>query len=362
VVLLDLQGTQSAAHGGRGIGRYLTELATALEQWHSGAVTKYVLDPRLPYPPEVRRLIKHRRTVTLADLDGAEPRIYHVGSPFELDLPIDAVWPRAVRRRARLVVTLYDLIPLLFPRDPATRRRYFARLELVRRADRLLALSEATARDAAEHLKVAAERIRVVGAAPSEHFRPGASEEPRLPGIEPGYVFYTGGIDPRKNIPRLLRAYARLPGPLRSRHQLVVVCAGSDDELAALRADAASVGAAERVLFPGFVSDETLVSLYQACELFVFPSLYEGYGLPVAEAMACGAPVIAARTSSLPELVADPRALFDPLDIASMAETLERALTDEQWRQELRQQKLDHTWRGVAERTAAVYDELAATS
>ena len=117
-----------------------------------------------------------------------------------------------------------------------------------------------------------------------------------------------------------------------------------------------------QVRFPGFVPDDDLVRLYQAAELFVFPALYEGFGLPIAEAMACGAPVIAARSSSLTELVRDEEALFDPLETASIRAALERALTDDALRQTLRSRKLDeaHTWRGVAARTAEVYEELVA--
>ena len=108
--------------------------------------------------------------------------------------------------------------------------------------------------------------------------------------------------------------------------------------------------------------DDDLVRLYQAAELFVFPALYEGFGLPIAEAMACGAPVIAARSSSLTELVRDEEALFDPRDTASIRAGLQRALTDDALRGALRSRKLDesHTWRGVAARTAEVYEELVA--
>ena len=100
--------------------------------------------------------------------------------------------------------------------------------------------------------------------------------------------------------------------------------------------------------------DDDLIRLYQAAELFVFPSLYEGFGLPIAEAMASGAPVIAARSSSLTELVQDDEALFDPRESVSIRAALERALTDDGLREHLRSRKLDerHTWRGVAERTA----------
>src|SRR5262249_11577818 len=163
-----------------------------------------------------------------------------------------------------------------------------------------------------------------------------------------------------KNIDRLLQAYAALPEPLRSAFQLVIVCRITPGERAALdeRLDELRIG--DRVELTGFVSDEDLVLLYQAATFSIFPSLYEGFGLPVAEALACGTPVVCSRTPALLELVTDELALFDPLDVSSISGALERAFDDDQLRARLSSRGLGdfHRWSAVAERTVAAYEGL----
>jgi len=368
----DIQGIQSTAHGERGIARYLTELSRALERRHPESVARYLLDPQLAVPGTIEYLVGSGRLAFTDQASGEEASVYHVGSPFEY-VPLERVWPRwAHRLGLRLAVTLYDLIPHVFPEiyltEPAVTAWYRSRLGLVRRADRVLAISEATARDAIERLGLPEERVVVVGAGVSEWFHPPASRAEALAGLrasqprlEPGFVLYTGGIEPRKNIDRLLEAYAGLPEALRARHQLVVVCRVLPHERTKLDAQLRRLGVADRVLFPGFVPDEDLLRFYQAAELFVFPALYEGFGLPIAEAIACGTPVIASRSSALTELVTDEEALFDPLETTAIRATLERALSDDALRERLGSRRLGerHTWEGVARRTAEVYAELA---
>jgi glycosyltransferase involved in cell wall biosynthesis len=368
----DIQGIQSPAHGERGIARYLTELSRALERWHPESVARYLLDPHLAVPGTIEPLAASGRLAFTNEVSGADAAVYHVGSPFEY-VPLERVWPRwAHRSGQRLAVTLYDLIPHVFPElyltEPVVSAWYRTRLGLIRRADRVLAISEATAHDAIERLGLPEERVVVVGAGVSERFHPPASREGALadlresqPWLEPGYVLYTGGIEPRKNIDRLLEAYAGLPEALRARHQLVIVCRVMPPERAVLDAQLRRLGVADRVRFPGFVPDDDLLRFYQAAELFVFPALYEGFGLPIAEAIASGTPVIASRSSALTELVTHEEALFDPVETMAIRATLERALSDDGLRERLRSRRLEerHTWRGVARRTAETYEELA---
>jgi glycosyltransferase involved in cell wall biosynthesis len=371
-VLLDIQAVQSPAHGERGIARYVLNVAHELELGHPGLVSNYLLNPALPVPGSLEPLLGKGR-LTYGDRvasDGA--RVYHVASPIE-HVPLERLLPRYVDGEGmRLVVTLYDLIPKLFPdiylSHPATLAWYGLRLGILRRADRILAISEATARDAVAELGVPEARVVVVGAGVSEQFKRHPSRElvlrelqEAMPWLEPGYVLYTGGIEPRKNIDRLLVAYAGLPRAVRERHQLVVVCRIEAGELEAMRSRLRKLGVADRVQFPGFVADAELIRLYQACELFAFPSLYEGFGLPVAEAIACGAPVISSNTSSLLELVHDPEALFDPSEVEAIGSALEHALADDEFRARLRGVELDrrHRWSVVADRTATVYEELS---
>jgi glycosyltransferase involved in cell wall biosynthesis len=371
-VLFDIQGIQSKAHAERGIARYLIEVTVALERSHPDLIERYLLNPELPVPGAIEPLAVSGRLGYLDEMRPEPPFVFHVGSPIER-LPIDAVWPPRVRRLP-LVATVYDLIPQVFPHlylfDPRVRRRYRTRLELLRRADRLLAISQATAADVIQHLDIPPERVFVVGAGVSGRFRPPsdygravAEATQRVEGLEPGYLLYTGGIDPRKNIDRLLEAYAGLPKRLLADHQLVIVCRVTGDERVALGHRLDELGVAERVLFPGFLPDEDLVPLYQAAHLFVFPSLYEGFGLPVAEAIACGAAAIAARSSSLPELVRDEEVLFDPMRPAAIRSAIRRCLEDDRLLQRLRSRELseDFSWERVADRTAEVYADLIAT-
>ena len=173
-VLLDVQATQSAGHRDRGVARYTAELAAALWRGHRPLVHSFLLNPDLAPPGGIEPLVASGRLAysdrVVCDLGDDGARILHVASPFELEVPIHRLWPAAAATRGmQLVVTLYDLIPEIFPErylaDPGLRRRYRARLELVRAADMVLAISETTARDAAELLHIPAKRIEVVGAA-----------------------------------------------------------------------------------------------------------------------------------------------------------------------------------------------------
>ena len=273
--------------------------------------------------------------------------VYHVPSPLEPS-PLDRVWPPRLRSLP-LVVTMHDLIPAVFPEenmpDVAVRRAYWTRLELVRHADRVLNVSHATARDAVRLLGLRPERMAVTGrrslrrlqaadAVPAPRERPCGEHRPS---IEGEYVLFTGGMDYRKNVDGLLEAYAGLPRELRDRYRLVVVGRlGLEDARGPFVDQAASLGIADRVVLTGHVSDEELVLLYQGTSLFVFPSRYEGFGLPVIEALACGAPAIVGRNSSLVELVDRDEALFDAADPASIQAALVRALTDDELLERLR--------------------------
>jgi hypothetical protein len=252
--------------------------------------------------------------------------------------------------------------------DPGVRRAYWVRTEIIRQADRVLSVSHATAHDAVRLLGVRQEKLSVTGGGVSELFRPPASRSEARdalrrfrPSIDSEFVLYTGGMDYRKNIDALLQAYAGLPREVRDRHKLVLAGRlGLDDPRGPFAGQAETLGISDRVVFTGYVFDEELVLLYQAASLFVFPSLYEGFGLPVVEALACGAPAIVGRNSSLVELVKQ-EALFDPADPSSIQAALVRALTDSELCERLRDPDIrkQFTWRKIAELTAAAYDETA---
>ena len=303
--------------------------------------------------------------------------VYHIPSPFE-PAPLNRLWPEN-RRGQPLYITLHDMIPAVFQDqqmpDAAVRRAYWARAQLIRQADRVLSVSRSTARDATRLIGVRENKIVVTGGGVSDDFRPPKSRSQAReqlcalrPAVDEEFVLYTGGMDYHKNIAGLLRGYARLPQDLRRRHNEGDILrgvdghtserAGHDDPGGPFAGQAKALGIADRVIFAGFVTDEELVLLYQAASLFVFPSLYEGFGLPVVEALACGAPTLAGRNSSLVELVED-EALFDASDTQSIADALEHALGDERLRQELCRPEIRDrfSWARIAELTQNAYNE-----
>jgi glycosyltransferase involved in cell wall biosynthesis len=371
-VVYDLLGVQHRQHGERGIARYVTSLALAIERAQPRLVDHYLVSADLPVPGSIEPLLRTGR-VEAADLHrppgGAETGVFVAGSLFEFEYPLEQVLPVWARSPGwRRAAILYDLIPLRFPEqylaDRTIRRQYLARADALRSFDHLLAISQASADDATELLGIPPQRITVIGAGADRRFRPPDARPDQvvrqlqgstLPELADRYLLFPSGIDHRKNIGGLLEAYASLPGPLRRERQLVLVCRINDDERAELDERARTLGLHGQLLVTGFVSDDTLVRLYQGAELVVFPSLYEGFGLPVLEGRQCGAPVICGDNSSLREVQPDPSARFDAGSAAAIATTLERCLSQPAELDRLRAGPVPaFTWELAAERTASV--------
>ena len=274
----------------------------------------------------------------------------------------------------RVAVVHYDLIPLANP-DYLQRETqcvfYQRKCEQLKQADLLLTISDASRQEVIDYLGVPDPSVVNISAAVVEAFCADDHDSVmarqglvRL-GIQDLFVLYTpGGFDPRKNFERLIEAFAALPHTLRAQYELVIP--GKLDEARAntLKRKATQCGLAPKQLkLVGYVSDEDLRNLYRTATVFVFPSLHEGFGLPVLEAMACGAPVIAAHTSSLPEVVGNPDALFDPLDVGSITDKLAHALSDSAFRRALSDQGLkqvaEFSWEKTASRALTVLEALA---
>jgi glycosyltransferase involved in cell wall biosynthesis len=376
-VWVDVQGAQSALHPERGIARYIAEQTKAMTRLSPDAIGGICLDPELELPPSLAELAGHpalrwrpRRTARLDET----PPIYHVMSPFELDVDIDRIRPAVARRPGvRTAVTLYDLIPLLFREgylaQPHFTALYFGRLGLIAQADHVFTISQATADDAVEQLGIPEERITVidcgVAATLPGHVSDRESADAVLSesGIRPrdGFLFYVGAADWRKNLEGLVSAYGLLPERLRAEHQLVLAGRLPKKRERELRSHAAAAGLRKgELLLTGLLSDEELVALYRTCGLFVFPSLYEGAGLPVLEAMSCDAPVAASCSSSIPEILGDLEATFDPADPSDIARCLEETLTApgrlDALRERSRRRAAVFTWERVARLTLEGYE------
>jgi glycosyltransferase involved in cell wall biosynthesis len=275
-------------------------------------------------------------------------------------------------RAARGVVTVHDLSFLRLPQyaDPGLRGHLNRSVpEAVNRAVRVLADSENTRKDLGELLDIPPEKVSVVTPGVSQHFRP-VRDSVRLNEVRARYnlpewfILFVGTIEPRKNLARLISAFGQLRRQTGLPHALVL--AGSPGWLyQEIYDQVGKEGLAEHVIFPGFVADADLPALYTLADLLAFPSLYEGFGIPPLEAMACGTPVVASNNSSLPEAVGAAALLIDPEDVGGMADAMARVLGDANLRARLsdlgRAQAARFTWRSAAEKLLQAYD-LAASA
>ncbi len=272
----------------------------------------------------------------------------------------------------KTVATIHDLIPLRFPRslpNPRMAPVYKALIRLcARRADHLIADSASALADLEERGLVAPTGGTRIYLGVEPRFRPQPPEQVaryrQTAGLARPYALYLGINKPHKNLPALLRAWAQLPAPLRDAHALVLAGA-QDARYAEGPALADALGLGESVRFLGGVQEADLPLLYAGATCFVFPSLYEGFGLPILEAMACGAPVACSSVSSMPEVAGDAALLFDPAREGEIAAALTDLLTDEPLRRRLAQagqaRARQFTWERTAAETLSVYRRLLGT-
>ena len=265
------------------------------------------------------------------------------------------------------VLTIHDLSVLLYPQTHEKRfvRRSRLMLPLMSRTATLIVTpSESVRREVCEHLRVAPDNVIAVPEAARRVFRQMSLEETTRTrkqfGVESEFLLFVGTIEPRKNLLTLVRALAEILRTTPLRPQLVI--AGkkgwlSDDLFAYIEESEA----ADRILFTGYVTDEELRALYSSCRAFVYPSLYEGFGLPPLEAMACGAPVIASDIGSIREAVGSGARLVDPTDVDALARGIVRLLEDDGERQHLSSAGLRHaakfSWERTARSIREVYEE-----
>lgn len=281
------------------------------------------------------------------------PRLWtHVRLAIEVTRhPVDVLFVPAhvlpLVSAGRSVVTVHDLGYLAFPQAHRPLDRLYLDLSTrwnVTRATRVLADSEATRRDLITRYRAPAEKVAVVYPGwDAEVWRPAPQEQVAAVkaryGIAGDYILYLGTLQPRKNLVRLVQAFARLWGSgfapgLQNGLQLVL--AGQVGWLAQGVFEAVRrLGLESAVVFTGYIADEEAVALMSGAQAFVFPSLYEGFGFPVLEAMACGVPVVCSNVSSLPEVAGEAALLVDPMDVDALAQAIQRILTDAALRERL---------------------------
>ncbi len=406
-IVLDLQACQ-ASNRERGIGRYAMSLAVHIARLANSQGrahdVRIVLNGRLPDSVEP---IRHafdglvpREHITVFDvparLAGADPSsawrmqaaeklrehyladlkpdIVHVASLFEGwgDDAVSSVGHGPATGGAS-AVTLYDLIPLVrqdaYLVNPRMRAWYFRKLQSLKSADLLLAISGYSRQEAISELYLPPERVINISSAIDASFAPRTLPPAQADGLRHRYglvrpfLMYTGGIDLRKNIEGLIEAFAALPAALRNAHQLAIVCKVGDEERKRLVALAKRCGLGrDALVLTGYVPDADLVALYNLATAFVFPSLHEGFGLPALEAMACGTPVIGSNASSIPEVIGRADALFDPTDQTAMSAKIAQVLGDEDFRASLHSHGLAQarrfSWDASAEIALTGFEQL----
>jgi len=400
-LVIDMQGAQSSSSRHRGIGRYTLALAQAIARNRGSNEVFLCLSGLFPdsiapieeafaglLPPEHIRIWQapgplsrldpandwRRQSAELmreAFLASLEPDMVLVSSLFE-GLDENAV--TSIGSLAGTLPTaaiLYDLIPLVhrerYLDNPVVAAWYDEKLEHLRRADLLFSISESSRQEAISHLGLSPDMVVNASTAAHPQFRPielSAEQRKALEqryGLHRPFVMYTGGIDHRKNIEGLIRAYALLPLALRAAHQLAIVCSVQPAARATLEALGREQGLrADELLLTGFVPEDDLLGLYNLCKAFVFPSWHEGFGLPALEAMSCGRAVIGANTSSVPEVIGREDALFDPMSDAAIAAKIEQVLSDEAFCRDLARHGLEQakrfSWDDGAQRVVAAME------
>ncbi|MGI4856915.1 MAG: glycosyltransferase family 4 protein [Janthinobacterium lividum] len=292
--------------------------------------------------------------------------VVHLASIFDGSIDEVVTSVGAGRMELPVVITHYDLIPLLMRKEYMVQedaeRFWMKKFESLRRAPFMLAISEGTKSNAIEFIGVDPEKIVNISAAVAPMFKPRAhlpEEAQAVLGrygiVKPFVLYVPGGYDARKNFKHLFEAWAKLPAAIRLTHQLVIGSKSHLKEYAIVRALMRSAGLPdEDVVFTGYLPDDDLISMYSLCDLHVFPSLLEGFGLPVLEALACGAPSLASNTSSMPEIIGREDALMDPHNPDDIAEKITRGLTDHPYRESLREHAVQQAAKFSWERSASL--------
>ncbi len=372
-LIMDMQACQTAGSANRGVGRYSHNLFKAILELKSEIEVNILTTSYLPHTVEPLTLPSNR-VIRLPELpDWPTTRQYVGGEQENLDAqaysavisPLNSdvihvshvfegfservALPAFNRKPPGQIysATLHDLIPLIYQKhyfqSDVFRKWYLSRLAWLRQADLLLANSESSRQDAINLLGIDSWRIVTIHGGVASHFVP-AQDSYTLKqslakrfNLRSRFVLYAGGDDYRKNISGAIAAYAGISTKIRRDCNLVIVCAMEDQRKSMYLDEARKNGLQDNdVLITGFISENELVSFYQTCDAFIFPSLYEGLGLPVLEAMACGAPVIGGNNSSIKEIIAKEDALFDADSTTSITKRLTQLLSDAHFSQQLR--------------------------
>ncbi len=268
--------------------------------------------------------------------------------------------------RAKSVTTIHDVVPLSFPGvstrlDSLIYTRWLPRI--TPRLNAIITVSEASKRDIIHHYKLRPERVHAIPNAADAHFHPATPEDiDRVRAkyaLPERYLLFVGSIEERKNLKRVLEAYSRIQHNIPQRLVIVGPKKWKYQQITTALQD---LNLEESVIFTGYADQADLPVIYSGSDAFIYPSLYEGFGMPPLEAMACGVPVITSNTSSLPEVVGEAALLVDPYDVEALAGAMQKIVTDADLSARLRAAGLARaagfSWERSAAAVAAVYRQL----
>lgn len=356
-----------------GIGRYVANLARAMVPLlGEGERLLLLRDPTRPSPWDPTALAGER--IQVVDVP-VSPFALHqqwvlpcLLRRLGIDVYHSPYYLMPYRPGVPTLATVYDLIPLLFPQIVSPRARLLFRWTMalaLRAASHIIAISQATRHDLLAFFRPSPQKVTAIplAADPGFHPRPATEVERvcRKYALPEEYVLYLGINKPHKNLVRLIDALSQIQHHV-SRFTLVIAGVW-DSHYPEPRQRVEALGLENGVRFLGPVPEEDLPALYAGAALFVFPSLYEGFGLPALEAMACGVPVACSNTSSLAEVVGDAALTFDPTNVDVIADALNRLLADADLRADLRQRGLrraaQFSWERTARQTLELYRSVA---
>jgi len=281
----------------------------------------------------------------------------HIGIPFLYE-----------DKRCKYVVTIHDLITRIYPSKFTKKHRLVQNTllpHILRKADRIIAVSNSTKNDIIKFYPEYAHKIKVIYEGVEPQFFPRSNHEIEKTldkyNVDFRYILFLGTVEPRKNIIRVVDAFIQLKQEGNIEQKLVIT--GRKGWLYKdIIEKTNKTPFSKDIIFTDFVDDEDLPSLYSGAEIFLYPSLYEGFGLPVLEAMSCGSPVITSNLSSLPEVAGDAAILVDPMNVEEIVQAMEKLLRDRELRKELKRKSLERakffSWEMAAKETLHLYEDI----
>jgi glycosyltransferase involved in cell wall biosynthesis len=272
-------------------------------------------------------------------------------------------------KNCKIIVTIHDLIPYFLPEmvRPSFLKRFTREMpEIIERSDHILTVSEYSKQDIIKIFRVDSSKISVVYSAPTTAYRPLPKKTTQKYlaakyGLRKPFILYAGGLNPRKNVAELIYAYSKVYRDLQQFQQLIIL-GGASRHAEELKLLVRALNLEADVIFPGFVDSIDVPLFYNGADLFVYPSLYEGFGLPPIEAMACGTPVITSNVSSIPEIVGEAAIQINPNDTLQLAEAILSFLNHDELRASFIQKGLKqsrkYTWQQNSAQILKIYHQV----